>query len=63
MQALGSPEEDRQGRFDHGGWQMPSFDDAGRALEWSKPTLIDGEVPMRGRAPRTRETKRLRWTQ
>jgi hypothetical protein len=22
--------------------QMPSFDDAGSALEWSNPTLIDG---------------------
>ena len=62
-QARGSREEDRRGRFDHGGWQMPSFDDAGRAPEWSNPTLIDGEVPMGGRVPGIRETKRLGWMQ
>jgi dihydrofolate reductase len=28
MQAPGDPDEDRSGRFEHGGWQMPYFDDA-----------------------------------
>jgi dihydrofolate reductase len=27
MQALGGPDEDRTGGFEHGGWQMPYFDD------------------------------------
>lgn len=27
MQAPGSPDEDRSGGFNHGGWQMPYFDD------------------------------------
>ena len=27
MQAPGMPEEDREGRFDHGGWQVPYFDE------------------------------------
>lgn len=27
MQAPGSPDEDRSGGFEHGGWQMPYFDD------------------------------------
>jgi dihydrofolate reductase len=27
MQAPGSPEEDREGGFEHGGWQMEYFDD------------------------------------
>jgi dihydrofolate reductase len=33
MQAPGDSEEDRRGGFDHGGWQLPYFDDvAGRAV-------------------------------
>ena len=27
MQGPGSPDEDREGGFEHGGWQMPYFDD------------------------------------
>ncbi|CAG0970404.1 dihydrofolate reductase [Methanosarcinales archaeon] len=27
MQAPGSPDEDRSGGFEHGGWQLPYFDD------------------------------------
>ncbi len=33
MQAPGSPEEDTEGGFEHGGWQIPYFDaDAGRFI-------------------------------
>lgn len=33
MQAPGDADEDRRGGFEHGGWQMPYFDDvAGRAV-------------------------------
>jgi dihydrofolate reductase len=33
MQAPGGPDEDRTGGFEHGGWQMPYFDDmAGKAI-------------------------------
>jgi dihydrofolate reductase len=33
MQAPGDPEEDRSGGFEHGGWQLPYFDDvAGSAI-------------------------------
>ncbi len=28
MQAPGSPDEDRSGGFEHGGWQLPYFDDS-----------------------------------
>ena len=32
MQGLGSPDEDRDGGFEHGGWSAPYFDEAqGRA--------------------------------
>ena len=27
MQAPGSPDDDRDGGFTHGGWQMPYFDE------------------------------------
>jgi dihydrofolate reductase len=30
MQAPMSPDEDREGGFEHGGWQMPYFDDVAR---------------------------------
>lgn len=36
MQAPGSPEEDTEGGFKHGGWQLPYFDeDAGRLMNES----------------------------
>lgn len=36
MQAPGSPEEDAEGGFKHGGWQLPYFDaDAGRFMSES----------------------------
>jgi dihydrofolate reductase len=40
MQAPGDPDEDRDGGFAHGGWQMPYFDDvfAGVAFEAMKET-------------------------
>jgi dihydrofolate reductase len=31
MQSLGSPDEDRDGGFEHGGWSAPYFDDVQRA--------------------------------
>jgi dihydrofolate reductase len=40
MQGLGSPDEDRDGGFDHGGWAAPYFDDAqgAAAVEGLKST-------------------------
>ena len=36
MQAPGSPEEDTEGGFEHGGWQLPYFDeDSGRLMSES----------------------------
>ena len=32
MQAPGAPDEDREGGFAHGGWQVPYFDDVGGRL-------------------------------
>jgi len=42
MQGLGSPDEDRDGGFEHGGWSAPYFDDvqAAAALESLKPTTV-----------------------
>jgi len=40
MQSLGSPDEDRDGGFEYGGWSAPYFDDvqAGAAVEGLKST-------------------------
>jgi dihydrofolate reductase len=32
MQAPGGPDEDREGDFEHGGWQMPYFDDVAASV-------------------------------
>src|SRR6266568_4340217 len=42
MQGLGSPDEDREGGFEHGGWSAPYFDDvqAAAAVESVKSTTV-----------------------
>jgi hypothetical protein len=58
----GAPEEDTEGGVRHGGRALPYFDDAGGALEWGNPTLIDGRSDERA-GTQDRETKRQGWTQ
>jgi dihydrofolate reductase len=42
MQAPGDPDEDRAGGFDHGGWQMPYFDEAAGAAIFEGMASSDG---------------------
>ncbi len=42
MQAPGAPDEDRAGGFEHGGWQMPYFDEAAGAAIFEGMASSDG---------------------
>jgi hypothetical protein len=50
------------GRVGAHGWQMPYFDDAASALEWSSSTLTQGRSSERA-GTWDAETKRPGWTQ
>jgi hypothetical protein len=56
MQAPGMPEEDREGGFDQGGWQVPYFD------EESGEVMTETLAAFGGRARRClRATLRRKW--
>ncbi|WP_433494650.1 dihydrofolate reductase family protein [Micromonospora sp. CA-248089] len=40
-QAPGEPDEDREGGFSHGGWQMPLLDDASGAVMFQQASSMD----------------------
>ncbi len=66
MQAPGLPDEDRSGGFEHGGWQMPYFDDIfGRAImEASMPQAASSSAagPTRSSPPIGRSSRpTTRW--
>lgn len=42
MQAPGDPDEDRSGGFEHGGWQLPYFDDDFAKVAFKGMTETDG---------------------